>query len=174
MAPPNSPSGNKLAQFAVISFDRHPETSTHIAQRVNARLRTFGLENVSTVNVNDLTPELASQLARVDYAIFIDSPRVGNQVQVKVRSLEAIGSEPAGSSMPAAGHSCDPGSLLALTHSAYGHHPQAWLIQVYMPKAAKVSAEDTDRALGQALSEVENLICPDSSAKSGGSTPASD
>jgi Ni,Fe-hydrogenase maturation factor len=153
-------SQNPLAQFAVISFDRHPDTSTHVAQQVTERLKAFGLQNLSTINVDDLTPELAGQLARVDYAIFIDSPSSGNRVRVKVRALEALGNEPAGSSIPATGHSCDPGSLLALTHSAYGRHPQSWLVQVYMPKIEFVTPGDMEEALDQAISQVEGLMSP--------------
>ncbi len=142
----------------VISFDRHPATSTHVAQKVNARFSTLGLQNLSTVNVDDLTPELAGSLAQVDYAIFIDSPCIGNQIRVKVRAMQAFGNEPAGSTTPASGHSCDPNSLLALTHSVYGHHPQSWLVQVYIPREAALSPGDLEAAYNQAISEVEGLI----------------
>lgn len=147
-----------LARFAVVSFDRHPETSHHIARQVNDRLKVFGLGNVVSIDVDTLTPELSGRLAEVDYAIFIDSPSMGGQVRVKVRSLQASGSEPAGSSIPASGHAWDPSSLLALTHSAYGHHPQAWLVQVYMPKVDPLPTHQVNEALTQALSEVESLI----------------
>ncbi len=153
-----TPAADSQGRFAVISFDRHPETSTGVAQRVSDRIKTFNLDNVLTISVDDLTPELADHLARVDYAIFIDSPRMGSQVKVKVRPLEAFGSEPAGSSTPAVGHSCDPSSLLALTHSAYGHHPQAWLVQVYMPKAKTLPPDEVELALEQAMGKVESLI----------------
>lgn len=153
-APQNSPQ----ARFAIISFDRHPKTSPRIAQRVSERLQSFDWQNLTTISVDDLTPELAGQLARVDRAIFIDSPQVGDQVKVKVRALEAHGSEPAGSSRPGSGHSCDPSTLLALAHSAYGRHPQSWWVQVYVPKAELQSPADIEDALAQALTAVEGLM----------------
>jgi hydrogenase maturation protease len=162
MASPTASDRGPLARFIIISFDRHPNTSARVAQRVNERLKTFGLQNLSIVNVNDLTPELSGQLAGVDYAIFIDSPQVGNRVRVKVRALEAHGNEPAGSSMPGSGHSWDPSTLLALAHSVYGRHPQSWLVQVFMPKAELQSPGDIEDALDQALREVESLIRPGS------------
>jgi len=155
-------SQNSLAQFAVISFDRHPDTSTHVPQQVTERLKAFGLQNLSTITVDNLMPELAGQLARVDCAIFIDSPSVGNRVRVKVRALEAGGNEPAGTSVPASDHSCDPSTLLALTHSAYGRHPQSWLVQVYMPKMELVTPGDMEEALDLAISRVESLMRPTS------------
>jgi Ni,Fe-hydrogenase maturation factor len=158
MTSPTADSQSPQARFAVISFERHPETSSRVAQQVNEHFRAFGLQNLATVNVDDLTPELAGQLARVDYAIFIDSPRMGNRVRVKVRPLEALGSEPAGSTTPGGGHSWDPSSLLALAHSAYGSHPQSWLVQVYLPKAEPLPAGTVDEALNQAIQAVEGLI----------------
>jgi Ni,Fe-hydrogenase maturation factor len=158
MTPPIASSPTALARFAVVSFDRHPETSTGLARQVNHRLRTFGLDNVTLVDVDTLTPELSGQLARVDYAIFVDSPRAGNQIKVKVRSLQACGTEPAGSSSPAAGHSCDPCSLLALTHSVYGHHPQAWLVQMYVPTLCIPTSDAVEGVLTQTVREVESLL----------------
>jgi len=145
-----------MARVAIISFDRHPATSTHIAQQVTQRLDRFNLQNLCTIDVDDLTPELAGQLAKVDYAVFINSPSMGGQVEVKVRAIEACGSEPAGSTMPTSGHSCTPSSLLALTQSAYGHHPQAWSMQIYIPKGT--SSVDMEAVLDQATREVEELI----------------
>jgi Ni,Fe-hydrogenase maturation factor len=145
-----------MARFAIISFDRHPATSTHIAQRVTQRLDRFNLQNLSIIDVDDLTPELAGQLARVDYAVFINSPSTGGQVDVKVRAIGVYGSEPAGSTMPTSGHSCTPSSLLALTQSAYGRHPQAWSMQIYIPKGT--SSVDMEAVLDQATREVEGLI----------------
>jgi len=86
--------------------------------------------DVQVYNTAQLHPELTGQLALVDYVIFVTTCKLDTPENVRVTPLEPVGSETSGSSVPALGHSCDPRSLLALTQSVYGHHPQAWFVEV--------------------------------------------
>jgi Ni,Fe-hydrogenase maturation factor len=86
--------------------------------------------DVQVYNTAQLHPELTGKLAQIDYVIFVTTCKLDASENVRVTPLEPVGSETSGSSVPALGHSCDPRSLLALTQSVYGHHPQAWFVEV--------------------------------------------
>lgn len=90
----------------------------------------IGFPDVQVYNTAQLHPELAGKLAQVDYVIFVTTCKLDGSATVRVTVLEPVGSETSGSSAPALGHSCDPRSLLALTQSVHGHHPQAWFVEV--------------------------------------------
>lgn len=93
-------------------------------------VEALNLPGIKAYAVTRLTPELSGKLAEADYAIFVDACKMTSTDQIRMKSLDAVGSETTGSSVPCSGHSCDPRSLLALTHSVYGHHPQAWWLEV--------------------------------------------
>jgi Ni,Fe-hydrogenase maturation factor len=93
-------------------------------------IEEMNFPDVQVHNVSQLTPELAGKIARVDYVIFVTTCKMRCSENVRVTPLEPVGSETSGSSTPALGHSCDPRSLLALTQSVHGHHPQAWFVEV--------------------------------------------
>jgi len=90
----------------------------------------MGFPDVQVHNTDQLHPELVSKLAQADSVIFVTTCKMDCSENVRVTVLEPVGSETSGSSTPALGHSCDPRSLLALTQSVYGHHPQAWFVEV--------------------------------------------
>lgn len=101
-----------------------------VGQKVVARLKLLNLPHITACSVCQLTPELSGKLARTDVAIFVDACYRAQTNVLRISPLEACGCETTGSVLPAAGHSCDPRSLLALTQSVYGHFPQAWWVEV--------------------------------------------
>ncbi len=120
----------KLPSLLVIGYGNPTRGDDAIGSQVTNLLKELELQNVEVCAVEQLMPELSPKLAAVDYAIFVHGCCLMERENVKVSTLEACGWETAGSSVPGWGNSYHPCSLLALTHSFYGHHPQSWLVKV--------------------------------------------
>lgn len=88
-----------------------PLVATALGRRVLPRLRTLALQQ--------LTPELAPELAAVDRAIFVDAC-------AGLSGPRWLALSPAESALAA--HLSDPAVLLALTGALYGRAPAAWLL----------------------------------------------
>ena len=118
---------NKVPSLLVIGYGDPTHDDNAIVRQVINRVQKLELQNVEVCVAKQLTPELSAKLAKVDYAIFVDACYM-ERADVKVNNLEACGLETAGSS--GWSHSLPPCSLLALTQSVYGRHPQSWRIEI--------------------------------------------
>ena len=143
----------------VVGYGNPQRGDDAIGQTVVSQLQALSIPKVEAYAVSQLTPEVSSKLAAADGVIFVDACKLAN-TNVKVKPLTACGSEPAGSVVPASGHSCDPGSLLALTSSVYGRCPQAWWVEV--PASDFTVGNDLSalakQGVTQAVREIEELI----------------
>jgi hydrogenase maturation protease len=144
----------------VIGYGNPQRGDDAIGQEVISHLQALKMPTVEAHAVTQLTPELSSKLAVADCVIFVDACKLKHTDTVRIKPLEACGTEPAGSAVPAFGHSCDPRSLLALTRSAYGRCPQAWWIEVPASDFTPGNALSAlaERGIAQALREIEGLI----------------
>jgi hydrogenase maturation protease len=77
---------------------------------------------VRVIITQQLTPELAADLAACRRAVFIDAATTGEAV--------ATTQVAAGPSPPSLTHGLDPRALLTLAGSANGSSPEAWLVTV--------------------------------------------
>lgn len=145
--------------FLVVGYGSSAHGNQAVARQVTNLVKQLELPNVRVRAVERLTPELSSRLAEVDYAIFVDVCQM-EETDVKVSPLEACGLETAGSSVPGWGHSWHPCSLLALTHSSYCRHPQAWWVEVKVQDSATghYMSHQANRSVHHAVEEVETLI----------------
>jgi hydrogenase maturation protease len=100
---------------------RDDAVGPHVAAAAEA-LRKRGLE---TMEVQQLTPELAEPIARADVAFFVDARKGGRDEPVSIVPLE-----PARSPRATLAHASNPRALLALAEDVYGRHPRSWLITV--------------------------------------------
>lgn len=116
--------------FIVIGYGNPEKGDDAIGHAVVAELQASKTPNLEAYSANYLTPELSSKLAQATVAIFVDACKLKNTDIVQVKPLEPWGTETTGSTLPGFGHSCSPGSLLALTQSVYGHFPKAWWVEV--------------------------------------------
>lgn len=123
-----SPS-NQLPSLLVIGYGNPTHGDDAIGSQVTTQIQALGLKNVKVCAVEQLTPELSSKLATTDYAIFVHACCL-TTAEVQIKTIDAYGLETGGSSTPGLGHSLPPCSLLALTHSVYGHSPQSWWVKV--------------------------------------------
>jgi hydrogenase maturation protease len=134
---------------------------------VAAEVARLGLPGVRALAVPQLTPELAEALAGARLAVFVDAwmgPKAAAQGvwgrsapnAVEALSVQAVG-------RPAfLGHTCDPGSLLALAEAVYGTCPPAWIIHIpafCFPFGAGLSP-GARRGATAAIREVVRLVTP--------------
>jgi hydrogenase maturation protease len=112
------------------------------------------LTGVDVCVVHQLTPDLASALALVDVAIFVDARPSDEDGAVEVSVLVPGGD---GSAL---GHASDPHGLLALTGALYGRCPHAWWVTV--PAVSFELGEElsptTRRAVPHAVDIVAELV----------------
>ncbi|NET37830.1 MAG: hydrogenase maturation protease [Cyanothece sp. SIO1E1] len=158
---------SKLPSFVVIGYGSELRSDDAIGPRISRAVADWQKSNVRSLCVQQLTPELSEVLAEVDYAIFADACRMDCPAGARVKILNPCGSETAGCSIPALGHTCDPQSLLALTQSVYGHYPPAWWVEV---SAENFEVGDRLSAVAEqgvvaALEQIEQLIHSHSHAK---------
>ncbi len=144
----------------VIGYGNELRGDDAIGPRIINAIEDWQVPTVQTKILHQLTPELAEELARSEWVIFVDACQFNGPHNVQVRPLEAIGCETSGSSVPALGHTCDPQSLLALAQSTYGHRPHAWSIEVpaedfSMGEHLSATAEE---GIAEALEIIQTLI----------------
>lgn len=84
-----------------------------------------GASRADVLQVHQLTPELAAELASCDAAIFLDASADLQQVGIAVRDLH-----PAGQPDVSSAHNHSPESLLALCRDLYQRLPRAVLISI--------------------------------------------
>jgi hydrogenase maturation protease len=146
--------------FVVIGYGKRQQGDDAIGAAVVSQLQALSIPHLEAYAVTQLTPELSGKLAAADYAIFVDACKLPDRDQVRVKGLEARGSETPGSAVPAFGHGCDPGSLLALTHSVYGRCPQAWWVEVPASDfvAGHPLSASAENGITQALQTIQALI----------------
>ncbi len=75
---------------------------------------------------------------------------------LKIDAIEACGLQSPGSSIPGV-NSWPPCSLLALTHSNYGHHPRSWLVKV-ASRNLVTGHHPSDRVIYHDFEQIEALI----------------
>ena len=149
----------QVPSFVVIGYGNPIHGDDAIGRQVTTLVQGLGLQNVEVCAVEQLRPELSTKLAAADYAIFVDACQM-KSAGVKVSNLEACGLETAGSSVPGLGHSLPPCSLLALTQSVYGRHPQSWWVEVGAQdfEPGHHLSHRANQSIRNAVEQIEDLI----------------
>jgi hydrogenase maturation protease len=107
----------------VIGYGNELRGDDGIGPALVRQLDSLGLKGVSTLAVQQLTPELAALLAEHSHAIFVDACLNGD---MEVR-MERINSSTAHGYTA---HIADPKDLLALTEQVYKRSPEAWQVTI--------------------------------------------
>jgi hydrogenase maturation protease len=125
-----------------------------VGQRIAETIATWGMPNVESIAVHQLTPELIEKLAHTDVAIFVDAYPASSWQAVQVRPL------PSASAGVSLGHWCEPQTLLSMTQALYGCQPSSW--QVMVPGANFQLGDELSAIAAQgmevALQDIERLI----------------
>jgi hydrogenase maturation protease len=108
---------------------------------------------VAVRSVQQLTPELAEELAQLDAVLFIDAWPAPAGGVAQLRPLSPAG--PGGTS-PAGSHRLEPAALLAVSQALYGRAPAAHLLLV--PAHAFAHGTALSVALQSALPRARALL----------------
>lgn len=141
--------------FLVIGYGNDLRSDDAIGPRVAEAVEAWGVPNVSSLALQQLTPELAATLQNVYGVIFVDACRLPEVKEVQVESIEPAESEAA--VMP---HASDPRSLLALTKTLYSHSPYAWLVTVpgEIFDIGETISSVAEQGIADALEEIDYLL----------------
>lgn len=140
--------------FVVIGYGNHLRSDDAIGPRVAQAVEAWGVPNVDSLALQQLTPELADTLQDAYGAIFVDACNLPEVKQVQVQPIEAA--ELGKTTI----HSTDPRSLLALTKQLYGRYPQAWLVSVpgINFELGETLSPTAEKGVAEALQEIEYLL----------------
>ncbi|MEM9906521.1 MAG: hydrogenase maturation protease [Cyanobacteria bacterium P01_D01_bin.44] len=114
--------------FLIIGYGNELRSDDAVGPWVARVVADWHLPLVSALAVHQLTPELADAISHVDYVIFIDA--CGESCSQSIQLDPLAVDSPVPRTMSLGGHSYAPMALLSLTQGLYGHHPQAWLLQI--------------------------------------------
>jgi hydrogenase maturation protease len=95
-----------------------------VGPRIARIVAGWEIEGVESRACHQLLPELAENLARKQYALFVDASLDSEAKDVSVETVMPTVSNAVD------GHLSDPGSLLALSQALYGQTAQAWQVRV--------------------------------------------
>ncbi|MDJ0706708.1 MAG: hydrogenase maturation protease [Leptolyngbyaceae cyanobacterium MO_188.B28] len=151
---------NRHCTFLIVGYGNELHGDDAIGSHVATAVATWGLPQLRSLSVQKLTPELSETLANAEYVVFVDACRMNCPEGVRFKPINACGSEPGGCSIPAAGHSCDPCTLLALTQSVYGRRPQSWWLEVPAENfdLSKGLSSIAELGVARALEKIQFLV----------------
>ncbi len=87
-------------------------------------------EEVGGDHVQQLTPELAAELARLERVLFIDAWLAPPGAAPRLDQLDPLLPGDGHGAAELASHQLDPAQLLALTDVLYGRVPQGWWLRI--------------------------------------------
>jgi hydrogenase maturation protease len=94
-----------------------------LAEQAAVMTAAHGARPVAVRSVQQLTPELAAELAGLDAVLFIDAWAGADGGQAALVAVHPVIATPRS-------HHLEPGALLTLAQTLYGHAPRAHLLRV--------------------------------------------
>ncbi len=139
----------------IIGYGNTLRSDDGAGQLVAEKIDNLQWENVRTMAVHQLTPELAFDIAESEMVIFIDAYAcIENQAQLKVESLKIEENQ------VILAHSINPTTLLNLSHKLYDKLPPAWWVLI--PAINFDFGENisfvTKQSIEEAISCIKDLI----------------
>ena len=111
-------------KIVAIGYGNQLRSDDGVGIWVAEALQSMGLEELKTIAVHQLTPELGDILANVDLAIFIDACLTTHSTQVEVELITP------NSDQIITTHIGNPPALLTLTQAVYGCSPRSWWVKI--------------------------------------------
>ncbi len=116
--------GHDQPSILVIGYGNELRGDDALGPLAARAIATWGLSYVHTLDIHQLTPELAEALAAVQFALFLDAAQhLPPEMPPQVEQLNAGGP-------PISGHAAGPQALLSLAKHLYGACPKAWLLTI--------------------------------------------
>ncbi len=123
-------------RFLVIGYSADAKGDNAVGIQIANYISNWEVPSVKSVAAYQLTPDLANNLASVDYAFFV-SPcqRASHARTLQLDPIFASRKTPrpkqSAERSPSEGaHPCTPITLLNLAQQLHGRSPQAWLLQI--------------------------------------------
>lgn len=125
-----------------------------VGQQVALTVKAWGVPNVRSLAVHQLTPDLATELATADLVIFVDTYSANSEPTVQVYPIELTHSR------ITTGHTSDPRALLATADAIYNAHLQAWWVMIPASnfERGEPLSPIAERGIADALEEIDYLI----------------
>ncbi|NEP46212.1 MAG: hydrogenase maturation protease, partial [Okeania sp. SIO2H7] len=142
--------------FLIIGYGNTLRGDDGAGQRVVEMVAEWGIEEVRSLPLHQLTPELADPISTAKLAIFVDAYPDTNSQGLQVQPLEVE----EGSGIGSTTHNCEPRSLLQMANFLYGSAPPAWWLlvpAVNFDFGEELSAV-TQQGIAEALSKIKELI----------------
>ena len=138
----------------VIGYGNSLRGDDGIGRKLAQTIAEWQLPGVRSLDLHQLTPELAAELAQVELAIFIDACPAKDHDAVTFQAIKPS------ASINFPSHFSNPQALLSLTQAVYGRCPPAWWVMV---PGVNFSLSDRLSPLAkqkseQALREIESLL----------------
>ncbi|NJR62242.1 MAG: hydrogenase maturation protease [Cyanobacteria bacterium CRU_2_1] len=108
----------------VIGYGNLLRSDDGIGQQIAQSVAAWGMPNVQTIAIHQLTPELAETLETFDIVIFVDAYPISDYQDIQIKLINSSQFN------PIMGHTGDPRSLLALAQALYNRVPQTWWVIV--------------------------------------------
>jgi hydrogenase maturation protease len=146
--------GNK--PFLIIGYGNDLRGDDAAGQIVARMVQSRNNPNIMTIDIHQLTPELAYDLSMVDYAVFIDACEYSEQDSVV--KITEIGPEDV--DIVTTGHFGSPQGTLQLSKSIYGSCPKSWLIAIpgINFEFSEELSDISQKGVEEALKMIEKII----------------
>ncbi len=107
----------------VIGYGNDLRSDDGIGPRVAEEIAWKQWDGVRGIACRQLTPELASEVAKARRVVFVDAS-VDPAQPIRLSPLRADGAA------AGAGHTSDPGVILGMAEQLYGGRPEAWTLTI--------------------------------------------
>jgi len=151
-----------VADTLVIGYGSDLRGDDAAGRLVVRALETKGLPGVATLEVHQLTPEVAAEIAGFGSVIFVDATVAGDDVGFETL-VAAPGSQ-------GSAHHATPQGLLALAADLYGATPAAGLVAVPVERFDLGSglSERARRGVRRAVELISDRVCEHGESRSTG------
>lgn len=149
-------SDNEKSTILVIGYGNTLRGDDGAGQKVAQLVADWKLQNVISLAVHQLTPELSETMAKANLVIFVDTVAVTNreEKELQIKKLNV------NDKIDILGHSSNPENILFLTQLLYQKSPTAyWLLIPGIHFAfGETLSEVTERFIPLALAEIKEII----------------
>ena len=148
------------APILLIGYGNDLRGDDGAGRRIADAVKAWRRQDVRVISVHQLTPDLASEVARASAVIFVDAYLAIERDGVQVIPLEPTPGTGAVPSTGPVGHSGDPRRLLKIADALYGSAPAAWSVTI--PAVRMGFGEQlsmvAERGVACALFEIARII----------------
>jgi len=116
--------------FLIIGYGNDLRGDDAVGPKVAMTIASWHLASVKSLAVNQLMPELAAEMVKADYVIFVDACGRRCAPTIQLDPIVPDKKTLAHCTEPLLNHACEPSALVALTQFLYDRHPQAWWLQI--------------------------------------------